>query len=53
MMSLVELVKAPDVAVICGLPIATALANPALLIVARAASDDFYVTEAVRSAVLP
>jgi hypothetical protein len=43
----------PDVAVICGLPMAAAVANPELLTVASVLSEEVQVTEAVTSDVLP
>jgi len=49
----VELLIPPEVAVICGLPIATPVACPELVIVASVVSELLQAAEGVMSAVLP
>jgi hypothetical protein len=49
----VEAESEPEVAVTLGLPIATAVASPELLIVATVVLDELQVAEAVKSCLLP
>jgi len=49
----VDPVIAPEVAVIVELPAATAVANPAALMVATLVSEEVQVTELVRFTVVP